>query len=924
MAQSASSITRRLPVKRLLDPGRTPRHSARLGLLSAALVGAFAPTANAATFTVNSDASLRTALTRAVNGDVINFSGDVTLSANLPVLTANATINGNGYSLSGAGQYRGLFVASGTWAINNLTIQQTKAIGGNGGNGGEANGEGGGGGGSAGMGGGLFVKAGAAVTLTAVNFSANAAQGGKGGNYSSSNGNIFEKGDGGGGGGGGLGGNGLSAVGAAPGAGGAALGGIGGGGKGGNGAYLAGTPPPTDYAGAAGGFGAGGGGGAGGLVATASGGTRFARGAGGAGGFGGGSGGGSWGGGGSVSAAIVTGGVALALASADSAMSVDAVGASAPDGFAGGTGGSILGGGGGGSGLGGAVFVMEGGTLTLSGSAGISGSSVAGGAGGIGGIGVGGKGPFSGTAGRAFGAGLFLQGNGSLSLAPGAGQTQTFADVMADQTGSGGTGADAGAWAIVKSGAGTTVLSANNTYRGGTTVSAGTLQIGNGGTTGSIAGNVVNNAVLAFNRSDDISFAGVISGSGGLNKLGAGTLTLTGTNPYSGGTQINAGRVQIASTANLGTGGVSFDGGTLAVGASSFSLGKAVLLNAGGGSFEVGAGATLTLDQPVTGSGGLTRLGAGTLQVASGNFGGGLVNGSGGTLVVTNVQAGGAVMNQGTVALTRNSRLISSALRNDGTINVSGSDLFNPAVLKATAAGQAIVNNGQLLVSGSSLSVSGAFSNTAGGRVVLSGASFAAFLNSVDFMGGQLDVSANANVAFQGDVNQLTGASFTGTGTKIYNKSFSLGAALPGLASDEGAVTFGSSNVFTTLIGGTAACTSACADNPGLQALSYSHYSVGGNLQLGGTLKLGSVGSFVAQAGQRFDLLDWGSLQGRFGGIDASGLLLASGTVLDTSKLYIDGSISVVAAPVPEPASWGLLLVGLSAVALRRQRGQRI
>ena len=46
-----------------------------------------------------------------------------------------------------------------------------------------------------------------------------------------------------------------------------------------------------------------------------------------------------------------------------------------------------------------------------------------------------------------------------------------------------------------------TILTGANTYSGGTTISAGTLQIGNGGTTGSIAGNIVDNAALIFNRS---------------------------------------------------------------------------------------------------------------------------------------------------------------------------------------------------------------------------------------------------------------------------------------------------------------------------------------------------------------------------------------------------------------------------------------
>ncbi len=113
-----------------------------------------------------------------------------------------------------------------------------------------------------------------------------------------------------------------------------------------------------------------------------------------------------------------------------------------------------------------------------------------------------------------------------------------------------------------KIGAGTLILSAantytgdttvtagtlqTNTYTGDTTVTAGTLQIGAGGTSGSIAGNVVNNATLAFNRSDALSFGGNISGNGAVTKSGAGTLTLSGTNVYSGGTTITAARCRSA------------------------------------------------------------------------------------------------------------------------------------------------------------------------------------------------------------------------------------------------------------------------------------------------------------------------------------------------------------------------------------------
>ena len=84
---------------------------------------------------------------------------------------------------------------------------------------------------------------------------------------------------------------------------------------------------------------------------------------------------------------------------------------------------------------------------------------------------------------------------------------------------------------------GVLVLTGTNTYSGGTTISAGTLQLGAGGASGSIVGNVTNNATLAFNRSDALTYAGVVSGTGAVTKSGAGTLTLTGANTY---TQIDS------------------------------------------------------------------------------------------------------------------------------------------------------------------------------------------------------------------------------------------------------------------------------------------------------------------------------------------------------------------------------------------------
>ncbi len=93
---------------------------------------------------------------------------------------------------------------------------------------------------------------------------------------------------------------------------------------------------------------------------------------------------------------------------------------------------------------------------------------------------------------------------GSNTLIAGTSNSTTFGGVI---SGNGG---------FTKQGSGTLVFTGNNTYAGVTTVSAGVLQLGNGGTTGMVAGNVVlaSGAILAFNRSDDITFGGDISGDG--------------------------------------------------------------------------------------------------------------------------------------------------------------------------------------------------------------------------------------------------------------------------------------------------------------------------------------------------------------------------------------------------------------------------
>ncbi|MDY0145345.1 MAG: autotransporter-associated beta strand repeat-containing protein, partial [Kiritimatiellia bacterium] len=106
-----------------------------------------------------------------------------------------------------------------------------------------------------------------------------------------------------------------------------------------------------------------------------------------------------------------------------------------------------------------------------------------------------------------------------------------------------------GAGTFGKLGAGTLLLTGANTFTGPMTNSAGTVQIGNNGTVGSLTANIVNNAALVWNRSDNTTYGGVISGTGTLEKKGAGILTLSGASTYSGNTTVSAGTLLISGSA---------------------------------------------------------------------------------------------------------------------------------------------------------------------------------------------------------------------------------------------------------------------------------------------------------------------------------------------------------------------------------------
>ncbi len=124
-------------------------------------------------------------------------------------------------------------------------------------------------------------------------------------------------------------------------------------------------------------------------------------------------------------------------------------------------------------------------------------------------------------------------------------------------------------------------LVSSNTYTGLTTITSGILMIGQGnpGEPGSIVSNVLNNGTLDFNRVENITYAGQISGSGNLLKEAAGALTLTGSNSYSGGTTVMAGTLVAASSNSTGSGNLSVSSSATLAG--SGTIVGAVTINAG-------------------------------------------------------------------------------------------------------------------------------------------------------------------------------------------------------------------------------------------------------------------------------------------------------------------------------------------------------
>jgi fibronectin-binding autotransporter adhesin len=204
--------------------------------------------------------------------------------------------------------------------------------------------------------------------------------------------------------------------------------------------------------------------------------------------------------------------------------------------------------------------------------------------------------------------------NGGVALTGGAIQNGTLSSSSPFLLQSGAVSADLVGTGAVSATGGTVTLSGTNTYTGGTTIpGGGTLQLGAGGTTGSIVGNVTDNGTLVFDRADNVTFSGAISGTGSVTQQGGGVLTLTGANTYAGGTTIAAGTVRADAVNALGSGGVNIAGAG-ALEANAPTVTTAVTINNGASAtFGATAGNTLT----PTGTFTVPVAGAATIQFGS-------------------------------------------------------------------------------------------------------------------------------------------------------------------------------------------------------------------------------------------------------------------------------------------------------------------
>ncbi len=437
-------------------------------------------------------------------------------------------------------------------------------------------------------------------------------------------------------------------------------------------------------------------------------------------------------------------------------------------------------------------------------------------------------------------------------------------------------GATAGGLTIADSSTaknGTLILTGANTYTGATTVNTGTLQLGNGAAVGSIAGTsiVVNNngtttnGVLAFNSTAAESYAGVVSGTGGVTQAGTGNTTLSGANTYTGATTVNAGTLTLSgSLANAST--LALGGGTFAYApttAGSTQTLAGTVINPGNSAVTVTTGNTLNLGTITRAGNGLINFGTtgGTITTSNAGTGGIL-----GPYAYTNTGTNLRYVSSGTVAPYTGGTAAATAA---GVTDTTGTVNYDVAAGGTTGAG---ASANTLRYTGAADTITGPITlnglmNAGTGALTVNGALTAGSTNELVVLSNGQNVTLNGAVGNNGaNASALTyggpGAgtltltaanTYTGA-TTINSGTFQLGnggttGSLSGSSTiiDNGALIFNRSNAVTqgtdfgaAAITGTGTLTQV---GTGMTTLTAAETYAGATTISAGTLQLGNGGT---------------------------------------------------------------------------------
>lgn len=413
----------------------------------------------------------------------------------------------------------------------------------------------------------------------------------------------------------------------------------------------------------------------------------------------------------------------------------------------------------------------------------------------------------------------------------------------------------------------------------------------------------------------DTTFAGVVTGNAAFTKTGSGTLTLTGTITTSSGTQITGGVLAIAANDRLGTGALTFDGGTLRLDAAFDDL-RAITLGGAGGTLDVQA-FDLTHSAGLSGAGALTKAGTGTLTLAGVSTHSGGTHTSGGTLAVGHDNAlgtGTLHLGGGTLAASGGARTLANAVSLDADTTLGGS-----AALTLTGPFTLARNRDLTLINTALTTISGVIDESGGARMLAKfGGGLLELTGANTYTGGTLIAEGTVKI------DNASGSAF-GTGAVTVASGATLtGAGLfTGALQNNGTYAPGNSPALVTLStfsqGSTGVLEMEIAGL--LPGTGYDVLDVTGSLTFGGTLEVTFIDGFTPLVGGTFDFFDWGSATGTFATFDLP--TLATGLSWDTSLLYTSGELSIDGSAIPEPSTYALSLASAALAVAAYRRRQR-